>query len=304
MKTIPYDTIVQRAAEATGRVFTELQNEEQIALNGFILGRTKEIWDLDFWPDLLRIERRWYEPDFIYGSGTPNSRGDIVFLKEDETYYISSKDTNSNVPDGTEDPTSWFPLATTYKGEVWEQGLTIVIGDIFQDPYTENSFVCIVAHTSTSGRVPSITPSFWQVLPFLQRIVAFDEPNETEIGDVVGVTREHPKRSLRTIKVNFQIVDTGVEILEARNEAYIEFKIPSPETLSTVDTAVIPFEFWPFIAYSSAGDLELSDGRAQNSELLYARAEGAKVASLDKLFRIQQQVVATTVVTAATPTHA
>lgn len=81
-------------------------------------------WEFHFWPELMRVEQRWFRP--IYSSAETYAAGDQVFFPADQNYYQAITDTTGNDPatlSGSEYVTNdayWTLAEASYSGDDYD----------------------------------------------------------------------------------------------------------------------------------------------------------------------------------------
>src|SRR5262245_64704374 len=99
MRTVAYNEILQKATEATGRIYADLSVQEAGLLKGFINTRLRHIWELKDWPDLVPVEERFFRADWSSGTTYAASAAGAaveVFYPPAQKYYQSVKAANLN----------------------------------------------------------------------------------------------------------------------------------------------------------------------------------------------------------------
>src|SRR5262245_17675356 len=94
MRTIAYSDVLQKAAEASGRVFADLSAEEGGLLKGFIGTRLRQMWEKWPWPELMETEQRTFRD--AWSSATTYAATTEVHYRAGKHYYQSLRAANTN----------------------------------------------------------------------------------------------------------------------------------------------------------------------------------------------------------------
>lgn len=57
MRTVSAKNVLQGAVESTGRLYSNLTNDEFTLFRGAMNRRLREAYELEFWPDLMTVEK-------------------------------------------------------------------------------------------------------------------------------------------------------------------------------------------------------------------------------------------------------
>ena len=125
MRTITASKIIAGAVELTGRLFTKLNNDElQVVLRSF--GRNLHaIWETEFWPALMLVEKRYFRPTWSAGS----------YAADVEVYYTDAyyKNTSGGATTGTPGTSSDWTVITEFTPNIdFQQTGENEIGQVFR----------------------------------------------------------------------------------------------------------------------------------------------------------------------------
>lgn len=78
MRTVNYSEVLQLVSELAGFTYASLPSETALRLRGHISRRLRAIWEADYWPELVRVQSRYYRP--VWTAGTTYAAGTEVFF--------------------------------------------------------------------------------------------------------------------------------------------------------------------------------------------------------------------------------
>lgn len=91
MRTVNYSEVLQLVSELAGFTYASLPSETALRLRGHISRRLRAIWEADYWPELVRVQSRYYRP--VWTAGTTYAAGTEVFFQgsgsSKRSYYQS-----------------------------------------------------------------------------------------------------------------------------------------------------------------------------------------------------------------------
>ncbi|MDA7669611.1 hypothetical protein N8555_01140 [bacterium] len=127
MRTITASKIIAGAVELTGRLFTKLNNDElQVVIRS--LGRNlHQIWETEFWPALMAVEKRYFRPS--WAAGTYASNTEIYHSGTDKYYKNTSGGNTSSTPGSHAD---WAEITDFTPSIEFQQTGATEIGQVFR----------------------------------------------------------------------------------------------------------------------------------------------------------------------------
>ena len=127
MRTITASKVIAGAVELTGRLFTKLNNDElQVVLRSF--GRNLHaIWETEFWPALMLVEKRYFRPVWI--AGTYAADTEIYHAATDKYYKNTSGGNTANTPGANAD---WAEITEFVPNIDFQQTGENEIGQVFR----------------------------------------------------------------------------------------------------------------------------------------------------------------------------
>jgi hypothetical protein len=100
--------VLQGAVESTGRLYSNLTNDEFVLFRGAMNRRLREAYELEFWPDLMTIEKRYWRdtwlPVYTYADGAE------VYVSALDKYYTNSSGGDTTGTPGTS--SDWTSLTS------------------------------------------------------------------------------------------------------------------------------------------------------------------------------------------------
>lgn len=227
MRSIPYSDVLQKAAEATGRVFADLSREEAGLLRGFIGTRLKQIWEKWLWPDLMTSEERKFRAE--WSSATTYAATTEVAYTPARKYYQSLRAANTNHAPATgatfvENSAWWAECAKAYEGPNYDSTKAYAVGDRVYYPDTDRHYQ---AHTAGTGNAPTDT-AHWGVLTPFNRYVAWEQPGLTKLGDVIEVWDRDPDIFENALAVPWKEAARGIEVFQSVFTVWPQWRKSSP----------------------------------------------------------------------------
>ncbi len=98
-RTVSFDSVLRGAANLAGVKRKQILDDQASLLFEFILSRTLEGWEYDWWPELMLVEKRYFR-EGLWAAGTFSS-GAIVFFEPEEIYYENSSASDTTDTPGT-----------------------------------------------------------------------------------------------------------------------------------------------------------------------------------------------------------
>lgn len=327
MITVDYKDILDAAADMCGLVATEIDTQDSAILRRAISRSLEVAWKMEKWPDLLRCEERYLRD--LYAAATAYAAKAEVYYPAEEKHYHALRASTGNLPTNK---AYWAESGTSYSADDYSATKAYVAGDKVYYPDADKFYQC---HTASTNNLPTNT-SFWgELVPFVP-YVAFEQTGKTKIGTVFGVWDRNPRVFTNADDVPFELSDVGVQMLEAVNKVWIEFRSrppvlkgdvwsstatytvgqqvyfgsnfydcatntsagESPTTAAAKWTLVeIPHVFKQFLAQAGFAGWLLSDGQNDKVRAELKTAESLLAMAADELFRQSGQVRRMTVLT-------
>jgi hypothetical protein len=222
----------------------EVPRDLDLRIRGFVQRRLKQGWEDAFWPDLMRVEQRFFAP--FYAVGTTYAAGTVVFFEETQVYYQALKGFTASTTafnpsiSGVVNSTYWVAAQREYSATAYSPTTAYVLGN--QVSYLGTVYQNILAST---GLNPTNTANWTALVPF-KRVVPYTGTGVTSLGTVLGCYNEDPRVHIAAGLQDWILTESGVEVrgtgvgVTAAASTFIEFRTAAP-TLGTLtyDTNVI-----------------------------------------------------------------
>jgi len=225
-----YSDLLKRSCALAQRVYSELSNDDSDLLMVYIDQRFKQIWEYYDWPDIKRVEKRYYRP--LYAAATTYTAGLEVYYPTEKKYYQALKSTQGNVPTST---SYWAESKQSYSGDSWVSGTTYAVGDTVLYSVDGSYYTAHTAHTASATLTPDATGGNdkWGALTDLDKYVAWEQAGENKIGDVLEVWDYNPRTNNKTEPQGFYQSENGVQVLNGPNIVYVEYRQLLPSLFFT-----------------------------------------------------------------------
>ena len=325
MEVITYSDLVRHVVSYSQRVYSELNDDDAEAISVYLTTRLKLIWEFYPWPDLVRVEKRYYRP--LYAAATTYAAGAEVYYPTEEKYYQALKSTQGNAPTVL---THWAESKQNYSPDTWVTGTAYAVGDTVEYPPDGLYYACHTAHTAGANLA-----SNWGQLVEFDKYVAWKQSGENEISDVLDVWNTNPRTDKKADQQNFYQSENGVQVINGPNIVHVEYRQQVPSLLHGIWTTAtvykigdvvrfpasgarfdlyeassghtgtgsneptdvgapwtliqIPRDFRSFLAHGAAADLLLADEREQLGGVQNSLGDQALRELLDKLTRQEKQ---------------
>ena len=108
MRSISYQTLLERAAVLSGIKADAIQNEDAATLGVGLNRALRHAWEFAFWPEVTDCTEFRYRPD--YAAGTTYAQGTEVYDPTSAAYYRAVQ---ASTGESLADTAYWLPLAGT-----------------------------------------------------------------------------------------------------------------------------------------------------------------------------------------------
>jgi len=226
-----YSDLLKRTCALAQRVYSELSNDDSELLMVYIDQRLKQIWEYYDWPDIKRIEKRYFRP--LYAAATNyTTAGTEVYYPSEKKYYQSLKTTQGNAPTST---AHWAESKQSYSADSWVTGTSYVVGDTVLYGVDGLYYTAHTAHTASATLTPDATGGNdkWGVLTELDKYVAWEQSGENNIGDVLEVWDYNPRTNNKAAPQSFYQSENGIQVLNGPNIVYVEYRQQLPSLFYT-----------------------------------------------------------------------
>ena len=275
MEVIKYSDVVRRVVSHAQRVYSELSNDDAEAISVYLDTRIKHIWEFYPWPDVVRVEKRYYRD--LYASATVYAAGKEVYYPTEDKYYQALRQTNGQAPTDT---SYWAESKQTYSGSTWESGTTYAVGDVVENEADGLFYAAHTAHTSSGTLTPTATGgnSRWGVLTEFDKYVAWAQTGENEIFDIIDVHNSNPRTDRKAFTCNFYQSENGIQVISGPNVVYVEYRQVVPNLLHKTWTNAATYKKEDVVRYPASGaDFDLY--KATGDHTAYATTGGGNTAN-------------------------
>ena len=237
MRTVPYTSVIKRAAALLNGV--EIRNgavavndEVSATLGVFLNRRARQVIELAWWPEWMRVEQRQYRPD--HDPAMEYAAEAEVFYPPANKYFQSLQAGNlGHLPatftgtDYVENSAHWAECRNSYTGRRHASGQSLEIGDLVMNPSDGLVYQCREAHLTT----PEFDVTKFGVLTPFRRTIDLRAAGETEIGSVPhdGITDRNP--DLHPGQTPRRHAERNGEIIllsDAPVKVWVKFRLPVP----------------------------------------------------------------------------
>lgn len=223
MRAVAYSDVLQKAAEATGRIFADLTREESGLLKGFIGTRLRQMWEKWPWPDLVLVEERKFRPE--WDAAVTYAAGTEVYYTPGKKYWQSLRGTNLNHAPQTgtplvENSAWWAEAAASYTADDYDNTTAYAVGDKVYYSVTGRFYQ---AHTAGTGNLPTATTHWGVLFPF-NRYVAWEQTGFTKLGDVLEVYDRNPEVHEGALALTWHERVAGILVFGSLPTVWIEFR--------------------------------------------------------------------------------
>lgn len=230
MRSVAYSLLLQRAAEATGRVFTDLSVTDAGLLKGFFNTRLREAWEKWLWPDLMLDEMRNFRPTW---AGSANGPADEYFYADANKYYQALKASflqpPALAPNYVENSAFWAELTSSYSADTWIATSAYAPGAKVYYPFRQSFYQCHTAVPAGGGGILPTDTTNWGPLNPFERYVAYQQLNKTELGDVIAVYDKDPRIFLDARPLGWTEGVKGIDVYEPTvNTVWVHWRQKCP----------------------------------------------------------------------------
>lgn len=278
MKTIAYSRILEGVAGLIGSSASgsaAIGSSEQTEISRHIERALEEVWNHAFWPWLVKVQQRYWQPVWSAGS---YSAGDIRYYTPEKKYYIALTSTSSEPTDDNE----WTEALTVYSGDTYVSGTSYAAGTTVYYAETDTFYH---RFNGSGTEVPTNT-TYWGPLAELERTVNLEQANEDEIGAVQSVHQDNPLTRNGRQEVAWIYGVNEIQVLENVPYVWLIFREPAPELKGAAYDASATYaadaqvlythsngtsDFWNVLSSTSAGeDPEDTPAKFEKVEIPYA----------------------------------
>lgn len=270
MRTVAYSEVLQKATEATGRIFADLSAEEAGLFKGFVGTRLRGAWEMAEWPDLVPVEERKFRLDWdatvTYAAPTAAAAVE-VFFGPARKYYQSLRGANLNNAPATfaggvwtENSAWWAQSQTEYDGNDWGTGVNYAVGNIVRRSTSsgagadERFYQVHTAHVSGA----SFNAANFGNLTDFDRFVAYEQTGLVKFGEVWGVFDRNPDIHRNAQPLTRRLSRNGVQVYDDVPTCWLRYRLRAPFLKGATFSATVAYavdEQIYFSTTSAAGNV-------------------------------------------------
>ena len=231
MQTIDYIDLLNSSAQICGLELDNVSGDEFVRFRTAHNFRLQMIWQHYFWPDLRRVEKRYFRLE--YSAASTYTATQEVFFPATQKYYQALTSVPINQAPATGSPlttnlTYWTESAESYSASNYDNSKAYVQGDMVFYPDTDRFYQLHAA--SSTGNLPTDTTR-WGVLTEFDRYVAYAQSGKTVLDTphVLGVFDKNPHIHADAQKLTSFLSNNGVQVIEDKTAVYIDLRIREPQ---------------------------------------------------------------------------
>lgn len=229
MRYVDYSSVLTAISELSGENPSQISTEYNNRVKGFLSRRLQSGWEENFFPDLMRVEQRWFAADWISGSYV---NGNIVFDVATQAYFQALKTLTTLAPttSGVVNASGWAAVARSYSASVYSAATDYAVGN---QVYYLGSYYQM--HTDAPVNTVPTNVSYWGVLTPYVSAVSIDATGKTAIGTVLACWSLNPRSRQSAKELDWILTENGIEVRASNGTdpvfAWIQFRLP-PNTLT------------------------------------------------------------------------
>jgi len=289
MRTSLYSSVLQQSCELTGRVYPPSVEEAGMFRTYIGLALT-QAWEFYNWPEMREYSKEYFAPP--YGGGTNYNTGNFVYFTTEAKYYQRVGASGSGIDPATNgilNASTWAEAKNEWTNALtYDNAAAYIVGDVVFYARAELYYQCILA--TSGGNVPG-NAIYWSVLIPFYRTLSLTHDAEgaartNEIGEVLSITHFDPRLLVTDTNVNYSYTSAGIVVDD--EIPYVWLKRTQSPPLSTslgVSVTTIPYRFFNFCSYFSAGRMLTVDGKTEMGAELMSTALSIIAEEVNKTIR-------------------
>lgn len=261
METTDFQDILSEAAtEVTALDPDNLSTAEFRAIRRSAKQRLEVCWEYHFWPDLDRMEQRFYRPPWdptVTYNNAASGTGDPfeVYYAPTQKYYQALQGSTNQAPatinpDGSQTvnllywalSTRYYAASTYSSTTLYSQGMMAQYGDSIYQLFTAGPI---------SGDLPTDAANWGLLTPFDQYIL-YEQPGLTPFTVVNSAWSTNPRTSTRGRELNWSLSNNGLQISSAIHFAWVDYRIRCPKLSGDLYNAATAYQPAAQMYYTSA----------------------------------------------------
>lgn len=189
-----YSEILRVTCGLMGQLPSRLQTEDWNTLRSFAEFRLRAAWESEYWPDVMRMERRTFRNEWLATKAYVT--GDEVYYTPAQTYYCAIRASTNEAPaSGVSDTLNsayWAVSRNSYSNAEYDNATAYTSGGQVFYGATGRSYQC---HTASTGNLPT-NASYWGRLTEFDPVIAYAQT--ADALPVTSVTRSGTTATVTT----------------------------------------------------------------------------------------------------------
>lgn len=248
MDTVDYIDVLRGAADNAGLDRDNLSVQQQTILRNMLSKRFIYAWRYGQWPDLMRIEKRYYRD--VYSALTLYVLGNEVYFPQTQLCYQTLASTLGNPPAdslGVLDTTRWGLCAPRRTADNYSATRAYVAGDLLYSP-SQDTFYQAIA--SSTGVAVTDTTKFGPFNDF-STYVSKDQNGKTAIGTVWDVWDSDRRATAQACRAEWYRSNQGIQVVSNLPWVWIEFRLREQQLTGSTYSAAATYAVNNQIFYAS-----------------------------------------------------
>lgn len=246
---VDYLSVLQQTADAVHLDRDTIFTQDWKALRGFHSRRLLGIWRRFWWPELMRVEQRFFRQD--WAAATTYAAGAEVYYPPEGTYYQALQPSTNEAPadgNGTVNTAYWVACQRSWSADDFVSTTTYAATD--QVSYAGAVYQMHTA-SGVAGTLPTDT-DYWAALVEFNPYIALDQSWQTqEIGDVIECWNLNPETTTRATPLDWSLSRNGIQVSSAATHAWVEYRIPCPRLFGDTYDATTAYAVGDQVFYST-----------------------------------------------------
>lgn len=217
--------------------------------------RIRTAWEFDLWPEICRLEKRYYRD--LYSTGTAYTASTTtsateVYFPATGKYYQNVKASTGVDPansSGVVNASNWCESLASYTASNFSSSTTYAQGDKVFYPATDRYYVM---HTTGGGFPVPTTTANWGVLTEFDRYIAYSQTGKTAIGSVFEVGDKSDRLTTRIQGYAWFLSEKGIQVSTPSSYAWINYRIRTPNLKGDTFSATATYAVGDQVYYSDS----------------------------------------------------
>jgi hypothetical protein len=256
MRRFDYQGLLQVTVGHDGMTLGRLLVDDAARLRDFISLSLPIAWEMESWPELMRMEERWfrafYDPALTYAAPTLIAAVEVFFPPACKYFQSLHAGNTGNAPATgaalLENSAHWAESALDYGADDWASGVAYVVGNQVRNTLNGRFYQCITAHTSGG----SFDGTKFGILTPFDRYIAYTQPGLTEISEVVWAGSKNRRLFTTAREYQFYLSDKGAQFRDTVASAWIDYSVRCPELTGDVWSSTATYAIGDQVYFSSA----------------------------------------------------